>query len=82
MHTILQGLHSKILFQKAKSGSGEMTQQLEVLAAPPDNLSLVPSTHIEQLTTACNFRESDALFCVQEHQHRCDMHTRSIKKNE
>lgn len=32
----------------------EMAQWLKVVAALPQDLSLIPSTHVRQLTTTCN----------------------------
>jgi hypothetical protein len=41
-----------------------MEQWIRALAAPAEDLSLVPSTHVGQITTTCNSgsRRPDALF--------------------
>jgi hypothetical protein len=42
-----------------------MAQWLGMLAAVPEDVSLLPNTHIRQLTTVCNFssRGPDTPFC-------------------
>jgi hypothetical protein len=44
--------------------AGEMTQQLRLLTAPPEDLSSIPRIRVEQLTTTFNSspRESTILF--------------------
>ena len=39
----------------AGRGARELAQQLRVLTALPENLSLVPSIHVELPTTTCHF---------------------------
>jgi hypothetical protein len=45
-----------------------MVQWLRALAAPPEDLSSVPRTHMQWVTTACNFssRGSITFFLVSE----------------
>lgn len=44
-----------------KSEPGEMAQQIGVLAAPAENLSLVLSTNIEELLITCNSMSRDLM---------------------
>lgn len=62
-----------------------MALPLRAWAALPEDLSLIPSTNVGQLTTLPNSRsrESDILFWLSEahtHMHRCThMHNRTYK---
>jgi hypothetical protein len=39
--------------------SGEMTWQIREFATFPEDLSLIPSTHIRQLITTCNSKSGE-----------------------
>lgn len=52
---------SKMILQK-HSGTEEMAQQLRVILALAENLGLVSSTRVGQLTTSCHSRRSSVLF--------------------
>lgn len=45
--------------------TGEISQRLRALAALPDRQGSVPSTHIGQLTTACNSRSRGSITLLQ-----------------
>lgn len=50
-----------------------MARQLRALTALADDSTLVPSTHIRQLTITCNFSSKgfDALFWTPQNLHSC-----------
>lgn len=54
----LQGLPSSV----SKEVAREMIQWLTVLSAHPEDLRLVPSTHIRQITAHCSSSESNTFF--------------------
>lgn len=52
-----------------------MAQQLKAWAALTEDLSLVPSTHITQLSAACNVSQEQVMFILASEDNCTHMHT-------